>query len=283
MNEFDAMRILGEANPVQAQDLAPLESPARVTQRRLNRRLVAAIAIAAVAAAALAGVFAFNGSDPVRGGFGHIHHQGPTGANGPTGVYGLQGPSGENGPTGGRGRGDVPHPTGGDPPPPIDPTTAFYTAGPTGANGPASWPGGTAEPTSLADAREAFKPALVLPDIPPVDPSHIDKVVKDCGEIPRDSGCDIGIGFLEQRVWIFYQPAAQWSGSSDPLAVYKRAVTNGSSARIVDLSGTPALLDTRHAQFVIDGVRVLMWVVDPVPSGGPTLEAIAQSIVDGSK
>ena len=291
MNESDAMRLLGEANPVKAQDLTPLDVPDRFTRRVPNRRLVVALAIVAVVAAALAGVFALNGSDSSRGRFSQARVHGPTGAAGPNGSMGLTGPTGSTGPTGANGGqcGLCDGPTGrvgptgsqgatggGSPAQPPDPTAAFYSAGPTGATGPT---------TSLADAGDSLGAPLVLPDVPPVDPSDIGKVVEDCGESHRDKACDIGIGFLAQRVWIYYQPADQWSVSSDPLASYQSFVRSGSGFRIVYLSGTPALLtpNGRALQFLIDGVHIRIWVVNPVPTSGPSLQEIAQSIVDRSK
>jgi len=92
MNERDVMTLLAKANPVQEDDLAPLDVPDRFARRLPNRRLSLAIAVAALAAAALAGAFAFNGH-AVRG---------LTGATGPVGV-GCMGPTGATGPTGSTG------------------------------------------------------------------------------------------------------------------------------------------------------------------------------------
>lgn len=270
MNEIDAMRLLAEANPVEAHDLASVELPVRFARRGPHRRLGLAVVLAAVAAGALVGVFAFNGSDSanrrVHGDIPRLEE--PAHIGGPTGANGANGPAR-----------------------PIDPTTAYYRDGPTGANGPTrtNSGSGTAGPASLADAREALGAPLVLPDVPPVDSSGIGKIVKDCGESFRSTACDVGIGFPEQRVWIYYQPAGQWRGSSDPLAVYKNSVKYNPPARIVYLSGTPALVSPGggpnggNVEFLIDGVRVRIWAVVPVPSGGPSLQAIAQSIVDRSR
>jgi hypothetical protein len=271
MNEIDAMTLLAKANPVQVEDLTPLDSPGRVAGRLPIRRLSLAIAAVAViaTATALATVYSLDGSNDGR----RVHHRGGLGQMLiPQGATGGTGP----GATGGTG-----------PVKPTDPTTAFYEDGPTGATGPTrtNATSGTAGPADLADAREALGAPLVLPDVSPVDPSGIDKVVKDCGESSQSKACDVGIGFLGQRVWIYYQPAAQWSRSSDPLAAYKNSLKYDPRLRIVYLSGTPALTSQngRNIEFLIDDVHIRIWVVDPVPTGGPTIQDIAQSIVDRSK
>jgi hypothetical protein len=310
MNEMDAMALLAKANPVQEGDLMPLDIPDRFARRRPNRRLSRAVAVVALAGAGLLLGSALNslttGTGPTssKGAYGRQHGHGvrlpgptgatgatgaagPTGAIGPTGTMGAtggQGPTGSTGPTGVHRSG----PTGNaDPTPPPDPTTAFYTNGPTGATGPLETPGGTAEATSLADAGKALGVPLVVPDVPPVDPSGITRVVKDCGETRKSPACDIGVGFLEQRVWIYYEPADQWSFSSDPLTMYKNWLKYNSLGRIVYLSGTPAYIGPsgrgQRVEFLIGGVHIHIWTVAPVPEGGPSLQAIAQSIVDRSK
>jgi hypothetical protein len=115
-----------------------------------------------------------------------------------------------------------------------------------------------------------------------MDESAVHTVVKDCGEMPRGSGCDIGVGFLAKGIWIYYQPIAQWK--SDPLAEYESLREYDSTGRIVYLSGTTAYIGEAgtDAQFVLGGVRVRIWL-DGVAPPDPTLQAIAQSIVDRSK
>jgi hypothetical protein len=125
MNETDAMTLLADANPVHADDLAPLATPGRYTARRANRLLVAVVALAAVSAA-LAGTVWLTGSpaghrDRARNALGQF----PVGLLGPTGAVGAtgaQGPTGDTGPTG--------------------PTGPTGDAGPTGATGATGAGGG---------------------------------------------------------------------------------------------------------------------------------------------
>lgn len=283
MNEMDAMAQLAEANPVREGDLMALDIPGRFAHHRPNRRLSRAVAVVALAGAAWLLGSGLNSLTSAMGTY-RVHVGGAPRLQGPTGANGAQGPTGPTGPTGTAGPTGSTAPTGSrSPAPPQDPTTAFYANGPTGAAGPTRTNSGTgmAGPIALADARDALGAALVLPDVPPVDPSGVTKVVKDCGETTRSTACDIGIGFLAQRVWIYYQPADQW-GLSDPLAAYKKWLKNDSQARIVYLSGTPAYIN-QEVQFLIDGVHIRLWSVGPVPPDAPTLQAIAQSIVDRSK
>lgn len=117
MNEIDAMRLLAEANPVQAEDLAPVGTPSSVGRRLPRRPLAVVLVLAAVAAV---GTFAFSGSssgvrdrvhghvpDQYEGGIAQVPGtgwQGPTGGTGPTPANGGQccvGTTGSRG-TGGR-------------------------------------------------------------------------------------------------------------------------------------------------------------------------------------
>jgi hypothetical protein len=60
MSERDVMTLLAQANPVQVDDLVPLDFPDLARRRVPSRRLVLAIALVA-AAASLVGVFGFGG------------------------------------------------------------------------------------------------------------------------------------------------------------------------------------------------------------------------------
>lgn len=63
MNETDAMKLLAQANPVRAEDLAAFELADPIRRRHPNRRLAVAIAVVATAAAAsVFGAFVFGGS-----------------------------------------------------------------------------------------------------------------------------------------------------------------------------------------------------------------------------
>ncbi len=190
---------LTEANPVRADDLTPLDLPDRFGRRRLTtRRFVAVIAILVIVVGRARrcrtsirtsprhGRARVRGSGPVLVTLGY-HRLGPLANGGNVRERrNLARPALAEGPIN----------TGGPPQPiaPVDPTTAFYRDGPTGATDRLGHPWRSAGTTSLAEARAAFRAAFVLPDVAPVDPSGIDKVTKDCGEPPRGTGCDVGIG-----------------------------------------------------------------------------------------
>jgi hypothetical protein len=124
MNEPDAMRLLAQANPVQAEDLAALDMPEAFARRAPSRRLTLAIAAVAVAASlvALLSVHGFGRTAAPRthgGPIGATGATGPTGPQGPTSATAIQGPTGAAGPTG-----------------PQGPTGANGLTGPTGSVGP---------------------------------------------------------------------------------------------------------------------------------------------------
>lgn len=139
------------------------------------------------------------------------------------------------------------------------------------------------EPISLADAPEALGAPVVLPDTQLIGPADVGSVTKEC---PGAWGktCEVSIKFPAQAVLIRYG----LGGYPDPLNEYKAAT--GARGRVVYLSGIPALLipqasDDRsgtasYIEFQLNGTSIS---VVGRNYDGPTVQAIAQSIVDRSK
>ena len=135
MNEIDAMALLAQANPVQEEDLMPLNVPDRLTRYRPNPWLRRAVAVVALAGAAWLVGMALNGLTHVTGPTGAT---GPTGPQGPAGAQGLTGPTGATGPTGIIGPTGANGPTG-----PQGPTGGGGSGGPASHWGPAAGTGPT--------------------------------------------------------------------------------------------------------------------------------------------
>jgi hypothetical protein len=73
MSDRDVMALLGAANPVRVEDLAPLDPPDLSQRRFPSRRLALATAVlTAAVAASLIGVFVFSGSPSPRPGSGEF-------------------------------------------------------------------------------------------------------------------------------------------------------------------------------------------------------------------
>ena len=150
MSEIDVMALLARANPVQADSLAPLDIPDRLTGYRPDPRLRRTIAIVALAGAAWLLGMALNGmSDSgrvVRSGVpGGPEVQGSTGASGTTGLTGVTGFGGPTGPTG---------PTG--PNGPTGSTGPTGLPGPTGSKGPTGGVVPSRPPVVLGEAQATF-------------------------------------------------------------------------------------------------------------------------------
>ncbi len=139
------------------------------------------------------------------------------------------------------------------------------------------------EPISLADAPEVLGAPVVLPDTQLIGSADVGSVTKEC---PGAWGktCEVSIKFPAQAVLIRYG----LGGYPDPLNEYKAAM--GARGRVVYLSGIPALLipqasndrsgTASYIEFQLNGTSIS---VVGRNYDGPTVQAIAQSIVDRSK
>ncbi len=141
----------------------------------------------------------------------------------------------------------------------------------------------------VSDASATLGAPVVLPDTAAVQPSDAASAWAE-GQCPHPSvssadgfsGCAVWVKFPAKSLTIVYERPGGSGTGIDPTQLKQE-----SGAHVVDLGGVPALAIDRNAQgpnpgwldFALNGTRVII-------SGDydtPTLQAIAQSIVDRSK
>lgn len=150
---------------------------------------------------------------------------------------------------------------------------------------------GSWQTISLADGSTTLGAPVVLPSTELVGPSDADEQVRalDC---PSNGDtrypCVLFVHFPNESLGISYtRPIESIDLTAAYEAVVEYAATNPhQSAQLVDLNGVPAVwVDypgvKRVLEFVVDGTRIDISTTGSYDE--PTLQAVAQSIVDRSK
>lgn len=152
---------------------------------------------------------------------------------------------------------------------------------------------------AIRDASSSFGAPLILPDTPVLKPSDAESTafeqwVPSPAPGVQEPLSQVTVEFSSPDVSIAYTPTALDSWGSrhpDPLDRYRAEIaqsTDPAGYRIVSLSGTPALLDAgktgNSIEFRLGKLSITIWAPDndgvPTTVDGPTIRALAQSIVD---
>lgn len=134
----------------------------------------------------------------------------------------------------------------------------------------------------LSEASSALGARVVLPDTDLVQPADADPKARSVDCSPRS--CAVYVSFPAQSLSISYTHPSPYA---DPRAQWEADVRSAGShrfqARLVDLNGTPGeYVDYPGVKRLVEFVAGETWIIVSGKYDEPTLQAVAQSIVDQS-